>query len=106
MKELHNYLSALGFDLCALTEKSSRFYGHIITDTDKEVKTLFINAFDVDYKDLLVMDIFDLEDNHGRSVIARQKVSTPKKLRTHMLNSYNLKRLCPNLYQKVVETPV
>ncbi|SDS13969.1 hypothetical protein SAMN04487764_1541 [Gillisia sp. Hel1_33_143] len=106
MKELHAYLTLLGFDVCPLTAKSNRFFGNIITDTDKEVKTLFIKSRDPDYKDLLVMDIFDIEDNHERSAISRQKVSTSKELRTHMLNSYNLKRLCPELYQKIVETPV
>ncbi len=103
IQKLHAYLSALGFNL--LNPNRNHCGGDIITDIDKQVKVLFIVSTDAAYKDLLVMDVFDVDGIHPKSIIAKQQVSTTKALKQHMLNSYELKRLCPALYQKVLETP-
>ena len=101
MKELHNYLSALGFD--CTTPGTNHFYAFLKTE-NREVKALYLDKFDNGEKNLLVMDVFKSETSYS-GVIAMQSIATPKILHQHMLNSYRLKELCPVLYQKILETP-
>ena len=103
MKEIHQYLSILGFDLT--TPGPNHFAGFLTTASGIEVKTLFLKEYTEELQNALIMDVFESETSHS-AVIARQEIATRQMLRQHMLNSYTLREQCPALYQKVLETPV
>jgi len=101
MKELHNYLSALGFD--CTTPGTNHFAATLITE-NREIATLYLHKWQTEGKNILMMDIFKPQIALG-PVISKQSIPTPKLLRQQLLNSISLKEECPILYQKILETP-